>query len=82
VRPGLHVGEDRDTSVTSCVVAITRPATSIHTKSRVESVPQRTTNKRSQVRDEHSSSDKRLRILEDFMSKQDINILLLRVVTT
>jgi len=54
------LGEDRDTSVTSCDVAITRPATSIHTKSRVESVPQRTTNIRSQARDEHSRPDKRL----------------------
>jgi len=29
---------------------------------------------------EHSSPDKRLGILEDFMSKQDIDILLLQVV--
>lgn len=40
MRPGLHVGEDRDASVTSCDVAINTPATS------------RTTNKTSQVRDE------------------------------
>lgn len=39
MRPGLHVGEDRDASVTSCYVAITKPATSIRTKLRVESVP-------------------------------------------
>jgi hypothetical protein len=38
VRPSLHVEEDRDASVTSCDAAITRPATSIHTKPRVESV--------------------------------------------
>jgi hypothetical protein len=51
VRSGLHVGEDPDTLVTSCVVAITRPVTSIRTKPRVELVPQGMKKKRNQVRD-------------------------------